>query len=91
MKSKKVFIFDAYGTLLDIDSACRKMADKLGENWITLSSIWRQKQLEYSWLRNSMDSYIDFWEITKNALNYAMEFQKIKNDNIKNQLLNAYF
>ena len=90
MKNKKIFIFDAYGTLLDVDSACRKMMNNLGVDWENLSRIWRQKQLEYSWIRNSMDSYVDFWEITKHALNYAMKVNGIGNEKIKKNLLKFY-
>ena len=45
MENEKIYVFDAYGTLFDVDHACKKMAIKLGDNWEKLSSIWRQKQL----------------------------------------------
>ena len=78
MKKESIYIFDAYGTLFDVDSACRSLSKKLGSNWINFSTLWRQKQLEYSWLRNSMQSYENFWKITQNALDYALDSLKIK-------------
>ena len=73
MRKEKIYVFDAYGTLFDIDSACRNLAKEIGKDWEKLSTMWRQKQLEYSWLRNSMNEYISFWEITKKSLEYAMK------------------
>ena len=76
-----------YGTLFDIDHACKEMAIQLGDNWEKLSSIWRQKQLEYSWLHNSMNEYDSFWKITKDSLEYAMNSLSINSVKIKNKLL----
>ena len=67
------------------------MAIQLGDNWDKLSSIWRQKQLEYSWLHNSMNEYYSFWKITKNSLEYAMNSLSINSVKIKNELLDLYF
>ena len=91
MKKQSIYVFDAYGTLFDVDSACRNLSIKLGKNWTTLSTIWRQKQLEYTWLRNGMDSYKNFWEITKDSLDYAMQSLKITDDNLRGELLDLYF
>ena len=91
MKKQSIYVFDAYGTLFDVDSACRNLSIKLGKNWTTLSTIWRQKQLEYTWLRNGMDSYKNFWEITKDSLDYAMQSLKINDDNLRGELLDLYF
>ena len=90
MRKEKIYVFDAYGTLFDIDSACRNLAKEIGKDWEKLSTMWRQKQLEYSWLRNSMNEYVDFWEITSNALDYAMEVLNIKNIKLRDQLLELY-
>ena len=90
MKTTSV-IFDAYGTLFDVDHACKEMALQLGDNWDKLSSIWRQKQLEYSWLYNSMNKYVSFWKITKDSLEYAMNSLSINSVKIKNELLDLYF
>ena len=91
MKKKKVYIFDAYGTLFDIDASCRNLSEKLGDDWHSLSAVWRQKQLEYSWLRNSMNSYISFWDITKNALDFALYSTGIHNNSLRQELLDSYF
>ena len=91
MENEKIYVFDAYGTLFDVDHACKEMAIQLGDNWDKLSSIWRQKQLEYSWLYNSMNKYDSFWKITKDSLEYAMNSLSINSVKIKNELLDLYF
>ena len=91
MENEKIYVFDAYGTLFDVDHACKEMAIQLGDNWEKLSSIWRQKQLEYSWLHNSMNEYDSFWKITENSLEYAMNSLSMNSVKIKNELLDLYF
>ena len=91
MENEKIYVFDAYGTLFDVDHACREMAIQLGDNWEKLSSMWRQKQLEYSWLHNSMNEYDPFWKITKDSLEYAMNSLSMNSVKIKNELLDLYF
>ena len=91
MENEKIYVFDAYGTLFDVDHACKEMAIQLGDNWDKLSSIWRQKQLEYSWLHNSMNEYDSFWKITENSLEYAMNSLSMNSVKIKNELLDLYF
>ena len=91
MENEKIYVFDAYGTLFDVDHACKEMAIQLGDNWEKLSSMWRQKQLEYSWLHNSMNEYVSFWKITKDSLEYAMNSLSMNSVKIKNELLDLYF
>ena len=91
MENEKIYVFDAYGTLFDVDHACKEMAIQLGDNWEKLSSILRQKQLEYSWLHNSMNEYDTFWKITKDSLEYAMNSLSMNSVKIKNELLDLYF
>ena len=91
MENEKIYVFDAYGTLFDVDHACKEMAIQLGDNWEKLSSIWRQKQLEYSWLHNSMNEYDSFWKITKDSLEYAMNSLSMNSVKRKNELLDLYF
>ncbi|PRR78948.1 haloacid dehalogenase type II [Clostridium vincentii] len=86
----KVCVFDAYGTLFDINSAVNKHIEKLGENSEAVSSIWRQKQLEYSWLRSLMCQYTDFWKVTQEALDYALNSCGIENNKLRGELLDAY-
>ena len=71
-------IFDAYGTLFDVAAAARDAAaepggEALGAIWPRLAEDWRRKQLEYSWLRAVMRRHIDFWSVTRDALDWAME------------------
>ena len=90
MKQIKACIFDAYGTLFDVNAACRELSNEVGHNWESLASLWRLRQVEYTWLRNSMDEYIDFWQITSHALDYAMETLEIDNIKLKQELLALY-
>ena len=83
-------VFDAYGTLFDVNAACRELSKEVGNKWNELSNLWRLRQLEYTWLRNSMKEYIDFWKITSDALDYAMETLNIKNIKLRNELLSLY-
>ena len=90
MKEIKACIFDAYGTLFDVNSACRELSKEVGHNWESLASLWRLRQVEYTWLRNSMNEYIDFWQITSDSLDYAMETLDIDNIKLKQDLLALY-
>ena len=90
MKEKRAFIFDAYGTLFDVNAACRELSIEVGEKWQELSALWRLRQVEYTWLRNSMNAYIDFWQITSDSLDYAMDTLNINNKNLRSNLLKLY-
>ena len=90
MNKIKACVFDAYGTLFDVNAACRELSKEVGDNWEKLASLWRLRQVEYTWLRNSMEEYIDFWQITSDALDYAMETLGIENNELKEELLNLY-
>ena len=83
-------VFDAYGTLFDVNAACRELSKEVGNKWNELSTLWRLRQVEYTWLRNSMNEYIDFWQITSHALDYAMETLEIDNLKLKQKLLELY-
>ena len=85
----KVCAFDAYGTCFDINSAAKGLANKIGKDWLAFSSTWRTVQLEYTWLRSLMKRYVDFWKVTEDSLEYAMESHGI-DKNFKNELLNLY-
>lgn len=91
-----ICIFDAYGTLFDVTSATRIVANEEEYNSflnhsVKVSNSWRIKQLEYSWLRNIMHEYIDFWQITKDALDFALEENQIKNEKLRQRLLDVYW
>lgn len=84
-------VFDAYGTLFDVHSAASRFQSKLGEQAQDVSNLWRKKQLEYTWLRSLMQHYVDFWQITQDALDYALETYKISDTGLRQDLINAYY
>ena len=88
MKTKAV-VFDAYGTLFDVNSAAEKCKDKIGAKWETFANFWRTTQLEYTWLRSLMKRHKNFWDITEDSLDKSMEVFNI-NKNMKNELLSLY-
>jgi 2-haloacid dehalogenase len=85
------YVFDAYGTLFDVHAAVRKHADKLGPDAQAFSFVWRQKQLEYSWVRALMQRYKDFWELTEQALDTAYALYPSADKSLRDDLLNAYW
>jgi len=85
----KACVFDAYGTLFDVNSAAEKCKEKLGNRWEGFANTWRTTQLEYTWLRSLMKKHKNFWEITEDSLDHAMETFKIKKV-MRNELLNLY-
>ena len=87
--STKAFIFDAYGTLFDVNSAAEKCKDKIGDEWEAFANFWRTTQLEYTWLRSLMKRHKDFWQITEDSLEKSMSVFKI-NKSMKNDLLSLY-
>ena len=89
MKNIKAIIFDAYGTLFDVNSAAEKCKDKIGDKWEGFANFWRTTQLEYTWLRSLMERHKDFWQITEDSLDKSMKTYKI-DPTMKNELLNLY-
>ncbi|WP_075506426.1 haloacid dehalogenase type II [Candidatus Pelagibacter communis] len=89
MKNIKAIIFDAYGTLFDVNSAAEKCKDKIGDKWEAFANYWRTTQLEYTWLRSLMKRHKDFWQITENSLDKSMSVFKIDNS-MRDELLNLY-
>ena len=89
MKNIKAIIFDAYGTLFDVNSAAKKCKNDIGDKWEEFANYWRTTQLEYTWLRSLMNRHKDFWKITQDSLSKSMKIYNI-NDNMKNDLLNLY-
>ena len=89
MKNIKAIIFDAYGTLFDVNSAAEKCKDKIGDKWESFANYWRTTQLEYTWLRSLMNRHKDFWKITEDSLDKSMKFFKIDNS-MRNELLDLY-
>ena len=89
MRNVKAIIFDAYGTLFDVNSAAEKCKDKIGDKWEPFANFWRTTQLEYTWLRSLMGRHKDFWQITEDSLDKSMKSFNI-NPSMKNELLNLY-
>ncbi len=89
MKNIKAIIFDAYGTLFDVNSAAEKCKGKIGDKWENFANYWRTTQLEYTWLRSLMKRHKDFWKITEDSLDKSMKFFKIDNS-MRNDLLDLY-
>ena len=89
MKNIKAIIFDAYGTLFDVNSAAEKCKDKIGDKWEGFANFWRTTQLEYTWLRSLMKRHKDFWQITEDSLDKSMKTFNI-DFTMKNELLNLY-
>ena len=83
-------VFDAYGTLFDVHGPIRKHAAEIGPKAEELSWLWRQKQLEYSWLRSLMGVHADFWHVTGDALDYALEALAIDDPGLKDELMALY-
>jgi len=73
VKNIQACVFDAYGTLFDVHSAVDTHRDSLGPATEAISATWRGKQLEYTWLRSLMQRHADFWQVTAEALEYALE------------------
>ena len=89
MKNIKAIIFDAYGTLFDVNSATEKCKDKIGDKWESFANYWRTTQLEYTWLRSLMKRHKDFWQVTEDSLDKSMKAFKI-NSSMRSELLNLY-
>jgi len=89
MNKPKAIIFDAYGTLFDVNSAAEKSKNKIGDKWEVFANYWRTTQLEYTWLRSLMHRHKDFWQITEDSLDKSMKVFNINKD-MKTELLNLY-
>ena len=89
MKNIKVIIFDAYGTLFDVNSAAEKCKNKIGKKWENFANYWRTTQLEYTWLRSLMNRHKDFWSITEDSLDKSIDAFQI-DKSMRSELLNLY-
>ncbi len=83
-------VFDAYGTLFDVAAAANRCRDKLGDKADELAAVWRVRQLEYTWLRSLMQEYVEFWQVTGDGLDYAMATLGIKDDALRERLMDIY-
>jgi len=89
----KAVVFDAYGTLFDVHAPTARVAAALGggDKADALGKLWREKQLQYSWLRGLMGAYADFWQVTQEALDYALEALNLEDAELRKALLALYF
>lgn len=85
-----IAVFDAYGTLFDVHSAMARLAGIVGPDAERISTLWRQKQLEYSWTRSLMGRYADFWQVTEEALDHALVSFGRRDSVVRQALLDAY-
>ena len=86
----RAVVFDAYGTLFDVASAAERSRDLLGDRAGPLAELWRQKQLQYSWLRAVMGRHADFWAVTGDALDFALEAHRVAEPGLRARLMDAY-
>ena len=89
-------IFDAYGTLFDVKSAARAVADEknhitFAKHWVKVANTWRSKQIQYTWLRTIMNQYSDFWQVTKEGLDFALEKSGLQSSKLRERLLALYW
>lgn len=83
-------VFDAYGTLFDYASAASACRDVLGEKFSDVTTMWREKQLQYTWLRACQGRHADFWQVTGEALDFSLEALRITDEALRNRLMDAY-
>lgn len=86
----RAVVFDAYGTLFDVASAAERASDVLGDRWRPLAELWRAKQLQYTWLRSLMGRHADFWQLTGDGLDFAMETLGIDDPGLRRRLMDLY-
>ena len=83
-------VFDAYGTLFDFASAARSCQADIGDDFDKLSALWRDKQLQYTWLRAVQNRHADFWQVTGDALDFAMETLGLQRADLRDRLMSLY-
>ncbi len=83
-------VFDAYGTLFNVASPVEKLASTIGNKADDVAKLWRQKQLEYTWLRSLMGTHTDFWNVTRDALDYTLEAHGVSEAGLADELMTLY-
>jgi 2-haloacid dehalogenase len=86
----QAIVFDAYGTLFDVQSPVQKLSSEIGDKAVSLGALWRQKQLEYTWLRSLMGTHADFWVVTREALDFALVELEINEAGLADELMTLY-
>jgi 2-haloacid dehalogenase len=90
LQGVRACVFDAYGTIFDFASAAERCADALGGEAARLTALWRDKQLQYSWLRAVQSRHADFWEVTGDALDFALETLGLTEPGLRERLMQLY-
>ena len=90
LASTTACVFDAYGTLFDFLSASKRCRDALGDKAEALGQLWRTRQLEYSWLRSLMGTHADFWQVTGEALDFALASLGIQDAVLRDRLMDLF-
>lgn len=90
LKGIQACVFDAYGTLFDVNSAALAAKDSLGDQWQPLAELWRVKQLQYTWLRGLSGRHADFWQVTGDALDFALSTLHIEEAGLRVRLMDLY-
>src|SRR6516165_8331205 len=88
--SVRACVFDAYGTLFDFASAARRCRDVLGNSFDKLTTLWREKQLQYTWLRAAQGHHADFWQVTGDALDFSLETLLLDQPGLRDRLMELY-
>ena len=84
-------VFDAYGTLLNVHAPVASVSSRIGPDADAVSNMWRQKQLQYTWLRSLMGAHATFWQVTGEALDYALSSHGIDDAALRDELMDMYF
>jgi 2-haloacid dehalogenase len=90
LQNIKACVFDAYGTLFDVNAAARAEQTALGDKWLEIAEIWRLKQLQYTWLRSLQKRHGDFWQVTGEALDFALASVGMEDPALRERLMNLY-
>ncbi|MCP8938786.1 haloacid dehalogenase type II [Alsobacter sp. SYSU M60028] len=90
MPQVRICLFDAYGTLFDVHSAVARHAGELGDAHEGVARLWRQRQLEYTWVRSLMGRHADFWTVTGEALDFALASHGLADPALRDRLMKSY-
>ena len=90
LRGIRACVFDAYGTIFDFASAAEHCSDVLGASAQRLTALWRDKQLQYTWLRAAQGRHADFWQVTGDALDFTLETLGLANPGLRDRLMQLY-
>ena len=90
LRGVRACVFDAYGTLFDFAAAARKCRDMLGDDIDRLTALWRDKQLQYTWLRAAQGRHVDFWQVTGDALDFSLDALNLNTPGLRDRLMTLY-